>query len=399
MKKLLTLFIFVLVFVGSKNAVAQNLVPNSSFEYDTLCPDGLTRIYYAVPWTQPLPQLGTSDYYNYCSTGSDIQYCLKMITPKTGKAYAGIIIYGSDQWQEYIQVGLKDPLVIGKTYCVSFNIHLFNGTQYAIDRIGMLFSDTLVKTDNPHHPITTIPQIESPEFVYLYDTNNWQKITGSFVAVGGEKYITLGNFHTFLETNYITAVINSNQTAYYLFDDVSVYPCDAPVYTANAGGNKEICNKESVTLGAVNLPDYLYWWYDVNENLIDSVAQITVNPTATTKYYLKVKDFKFDESWDSITVTVNENCNNIVFIPNIFSPNSDGANDILYIRGENIKEASISIYNRWGENVFKTNDITKGWDGNFKGKPCPADVYVYYVNVTFSNGVIEQKKGNVTLVR
>jgi gliding motility-associated-like protein len=378
--------------------MAQNIVPNSSFEYDTLCPDGMSRIYYAVPWTQPFI-VSTSDYYNFCSSGIDVQWCLNMVPPITGKAYAGIITYGDDGWQEYVQVELKEPLQAGKTYCVSFRVHLRNWTQYAIDRIGMLFSDTLVKSDNVHHPITTTPQVESPEFVYLNDTNNWQIISGSFVASGGEKFITLGNFQTAVETNHIIAGIISNYTAYYLFDDVSVYPCDAPVYTANAGGNKEICNKESVTLGDVNLPDYLYWWYDVNKNLIDSVAQITVNPTATTKYYLKVKDFKFDESWDSITVTVNENCNNIVFIPNIFSPNSDGANDILYVRGENIKEVSLSIYDRWGEKVFESNDKAKGWDGNFKGKPCPAEVYVYYVNVTFNNGAVEQKKGNITLVR
>ena len=88
-----------------------------------------------------------------------------------------------------------------------------------------------------------------------------------------------------------------------------------------------------------------------------------------------------------------------VFIPNIFSPNNDGHNDVLYARGDDIKELDFVIYDRWGEKVFETTDKTQGWDGTYKGKKLSTAVFSYYVKVTnYSNESIE-KKGNVTLVR
>jgi gliding motility-associated-like protein len=90
---------------------------------------------------------------------------------------------------------------------------------------------------------------------------------------------------------------------------------------------------------------------------------------------------------------------NVVFIPNVFSPNGDGENDNLYIRGENIKELTFSIYSRWGELVFESTDLNAGWDGTYKGKPCDPAVYIYHVKLVFNDGTEQEKKGNVTVVR
>jgi gliding motility-associated-like protein len=87
------------------------------------------------------------------------------------------------------------------------------------------------------------------------------------------------------------------------------------------------------------------------------------------------------------------------YIPNIFSPNNDGNNDILFVHGENIKELTFSIYNRWGNKMFESNDIKVGWNGKYKGNDCETGVYVYMANITYSNGETFFKKGNVTLVR
>jgi gliding motility-associated-like protein len=89
----------------------------------------------------------------------------------------------------------------------------------------------------------------------------------------------------------------------------------------------------------------------------------------------------------------------MIYIPNIFSPNNDGNNDILYVRGENVKELTFSIYNRWGEKVFESHDINKGWDGTQNGKKCEAGVYVYRAEITFKDGKTIMKRGDVTLVR
>lgn len=57
------------------------------------------------------------------------------------------------------------------------------------------------------------------------------------------------------------------------------------------------------------------------------------------------------------------------------------------------------VYSRWGQKVYDKGDINKGWDGNFKGRPCPSDVYVYVIEVNYFNGKQEFYKGEITLVR
>ena len=100
-------------------------------------------------------------------------------------------------------------------------------------------------------------------------------------------------------------------------------------------------------------------------------------------------------------VTVYVLCNNAnVFIPNTFSPNGDGANDIFYPRGNGVYSIKMfRIFNRWGEVVFETTDLNKGWDGTFNGKPQPMGVYVYVIEAFTSTNDRFFKQGNVTLIR
>ncbi len=86
-------------------------------------------------------------------------------------------------------------------------------------------------------------------------------------------------------------------------------------------------------------------------------------------------------------------------VPTGFSPNGDGSNDILYVRGAAIATLDFRVYNRWGEMVFETKDQSIGWDGTYKGQPQPIDAYAYILNVSFVDGTSLQKKGNVTLLR
>jgi len=104
--------------------------------------------------------------------------------------------------------------------------------------------------------------------------------------------------------------------------------------------------------------------------------------------------------------------NGLVDVPNAFSPNRDGANDILYVRGLGVREIEFRVYNRWGELVFETFDIgivcndpsecmpLKGWDGTYKGKNQEMDVYIYTLKAIFQDGgQTDLRKGNVTLIR
>jgi gliding motility-associated-like protein len=88
-----------------------------------------------------------------------------------------------------------------------------------------------------------------------------------------------------------------------------------------------------------------------------------------------------------------------IFIPNAFSPNNDQRNDIFLVRSGFLTEMHLRIYDRWGELVFESRDLNKGWDGRFKGETVPPDVYVYTVEGTCFDRAEFRKQGNVTVIR
>lgn len=89
----------------------------------------------------------------------------------------------------------------------------------------------------------------------------------------------------------------------------------------------------------------------------------------------------------------------LIDVPNAFSPNGDGTNDVIYVQGYGIDRMTWRIYNRWGQLVFTSSSINMGWDGRFKGALQPQDVYVYILNVDFTDGTKYSKKGDLTLLR
>jgi gliding motility-associated-like protein len=97
--------------------------------------------------------------------------------------------------------------------------------------------------------------------------------------------------------------------------------------------------------------------------------------------------------------------NTQVFIPNAFSPDGDGLNDVLMVRGKGIARVrSFRIFSRWGELVFEKtnflpNDPAFGWDGKVRGVAGPAEVYVYIADVVCENDLINTYKGNVTVLK
>jgi len=89
----------------------------------------------------------------------------------------------------------------------------------------------------------------------------------------------------------------------------------------------------------------------------------------------------------------------VVDVPNAFTPNGDGANDLVTVKGFGIQKMDWRIYNRWGTPVFRTGNIEQGWDGRYKGTLQPQEVYVYVLDITFTDGTRYRKKGDITLLR
>jgi gliding motility-associated-like protein len=90
---------------------------------------------------------------------------------------------------------------------------------------------------------------------------------------------------------------------------------------------------------------------------------------------------------------------NQIFVPNAFTPNGDGNNDIVYVHSENIKNLNFYVYDQWGELLFTSISQAQGWDGYYKGTQQPVGVYVYYVKAIMNDGQQLTKKGTITLLR
>jgi len=129
------------------------------------------------------------------------------------------------------------------------------------------------------------------------------------------------------------------------------------------------------------------------------VLNTRIEPTKTQQYVLTgISDFGC-VNYDTVLIIVETNT--ILLIPTAFSPNGDGVNDVFRIlRTLNIQKLlGFSVYNRWGEQVYSTNNIDDGWDGSFRNVEQELGVYVWTVEALTKDNEKVLRKGNVTLLR
>ncbi len=123
-------------------------------------------------------------------------------------------------------------------------------------------------------------------------------------------------------------------------------------------------------------------------------------PTETTTYYVSGTNSFGCVSRDSIRIKVDIICGQL-FIPNIFSPNAKGPfmNESYCVYTDCVDLFKLVIYNRWGEKLFETSEITDCWDGKFKDTEAPTGIYAYNLYLKQLDGVIVNKTGTITLVK
>lgn len=119
------------------------------------------------------------------------------------------------------------------------------------------------------------------------------------------------------------------------------------------------------------------------------------SPEVTTEYILTVTDSNGCKNSDTVLVIVKGN----LYVPNSFTPDGDGINDIFYAFGVNLKDYKMQIFNRWGELIFESDALKKGWDGTYKGKPCPVETYVWKVYYTDDANISKEATGHVSLIK
>ncbi|MCB0512556.1 MAG: gliding motility-associated C-terminal domain-containing protein, partial [Bacteroidetes bacterium] len=144
---------------------------------------------------------------------------------------------------------------------------------------------------------------------------------------------------------------------------------------------------------------------DANNSVVWNTQESTHTITVSTAGIYSVQVTDANNCSNSDTVNVDLNCKNEVWVPNAFTPNGDGTNDIFYVRGnpKNTMVEDMQIVDRWGNIVFKAKNVlpedkTKGWDGMYKGKKQQLDVYGYYIKVKYKDGQTGILKGSLMLV-
>jgi len=223
--------------------IAQNLVPNGSFEQFSRCPGNYSleaAEFRAVDWSSATG--GTPDQFHACSRGgAGVPYNWAGVSDAyDGDGYAGIFLWLSNpknNYREYLQSKLVEPLVKDSTYQVGFRYKLSSYSRYSVDRIGLLLDDSIVR--EAHDQVMR----RAPTFQIVQDTaltketGYWEKAFFEYRARGGEQFVVIGNFGD----NQVTKVYHLQfgdapeemlqVSSYYYIDDVSVAPKFPPAGT------------------------------------------------------------------------------------------------------------------------------------------------------------------------
>jgi gliding motility-associated-like protein len=251
------------------------------------------------------------------------------------KGMAYLIVWNPWNWRTYIEVPLLDTLEAGQCYYAEFWVLTHEVSYKVIDALGLYFSDTLVKINN--------------------DT-----------IVGGD---------TVYPVKPIYVQPRFENPAGRILKDTARWMKVSGTFTANG-------TETDMLMGCLKYSDQIQW-------------EILNNYTwQSSRYYFD--DFLVCKCEDTIAPAVPAPK---VYLPNIFSPNGDGNNDVYYVRGTDVPMMNMKIFNRWGNLVFESGESQIGWDGSYQGKECPEGVYFYFLEFSGQDGHSHQKKGNVTLVR
>tara|TARA_Y100000589_G_scaffold325106_1_gene362380 strand:+ start:2862 stop:6239 length:3378 start_codon:yes stop_codon:yes gene_type:complete len=247
-------------------------------------------------------------------------------------------------------------------------------------------NDTILTCVNDSIFLTATTNLSS-NYNVVWATNNGNIYTNDSllqigVNSGGDYLVTVTNLSngcsstdTVIVSEHLTALANI-----YATPTSGVIPLD--VDFANQGDN------------------YIVTWDfgDGSQNSTDSMVTHTYTEDGQYMVILNVRNEYGCTASDSILIDVFGTSS--ILIPNIFSPNSDGVNDVLKIKGENIKELSITIFNRWGEHIIELTSPNQYWDGRtYAGIEVPEGTYFYIVKAKGVDGQEYDVKGSFTLVR
>jgi gliding motility-associated-like protein len=173
-----------------------------------------------------------------------------------------------------------------------------------------------------------------------------------------------------------------------------------PVPNVQAFKQNDIdCIQTTARLNAIGAASYK--WIPAASLDNPDISNPTASSSTTTLFTVEGTDAFGCKNRDTISVVVDfSNKNGLFFVPNAFTPNNDGLNDCFGIKHWGVLESvEFNVYNRWGELVFRTTDVTKCWDGKWKGREQDPAVFVYWIKAKSICGGDIFRKGTVVLIR
>lgn len=424
MRKLRLLWIGIVFVLNQPFTLAQvNLVPNPGFEqYDT-CPFAFAQLTYAIGWISPSG--ASPDYWNACDTGiANVPNCIKGFQPaRSGNAFAGIILGRNytffpplNQYREYLQTELLQPLQASQRYCVSFYVNRADSCDWAVGNIGAYFSvnpDTNYFTNNF---FSYSPQVSNNPANIIFNDTGWTKISGSFIAGGGERYIMIGNFNSFQTTNtqFTGGCVycgGEPELAYYFVDDVCVAAGDC-INSCNVGISPvtDSCLQRAISFSVTGDSCFttVTWNFgDPGSGAANTSSAIaTAHTFSASGSYLVTAVVNAPCQTDTLRQWVNVvDCDSldkecVLEIPNVFTPNGDGVSDRFAIDFPCLPTTfKITVFNRWGEEVFETTDGNLSWDGTQNDNAVPEGVYFYTISYSFQELPLQKRSGTITVIR
>ncbi|MBA2612200.1 MAG: gliding motility-associated C-terminal domain-containing protein [Bacteroidetes bacterium] len=168
-----------------------------------------------------------------------------------------------------------------------------------------------------------------------------------------------------------------------------------PKPTVFAGRDTSFNLKEPMIITAIG--DGTLKWISGDDISCADCPSTQIFPIKNSCYVIEAINGYGCRATDEVCIDVSRE--NVLYVPNTFTPNGDGLNDIFYISGFGFSDITLEIFDRWGEKLFTSTDITLGWNGKFKGQDCEQDVYVYKLSYKTFGSKLTTTAGHVNLIR
>ena len=323
-----------------------------------------------TPITLTANSYGTADYFIWSSNSSFTDTLNTSVTDSTA------IVTPSGPTVYYVLVGNpgcyeKDSVVVD---FISSAISLSANDSICAGEI------TIITATNSNPAIT---------FTYAWAPDSVIVVTSVADQVQVQPMVT--------QYVYITA---SSSTGCVVEDSILIVVSNIPDGTVIASASETLVPEGGTTTLIGEPAGLTYQWTPEDGVTNPTMQTTTATVDQTTIYTLTASDGICSKSDTVLVKAYGFICEEpYVFVPNAFSPNGDGENDVLYVRGPMIEGMVFRIFDRWGEMVFESTDRNFGWDGNFRGKPLDPDVYDYYLKAICIGGEESIIKGNISLMK